>query len=614
MRELIINGVTVDLDDKTKIDLQFVSFLFTSINSISAPRSWTVSLPKSSVNLGLIQGASSGDYSGDFPYNNYVVDYYNKGYRLINSGKGILTKIGSRIEFVFTFGKAFEKIKLMSETKLFDLTESETDHLDWNRAVSFADMTLGFGWCNFYSFTNEDRSFTTNPDVPFFVIHPTVTFKYIIEKIAYEYNLDLSGLSDIAIFETLGIPLKSIKSQTALSGTDFSEFENVSNSNSEYKIYFDFIESNGLELINNNIFRKYSYLENEKIRVDIQDFQTTSISSNKIEIVIVDKNEIERTVYTAYPVLGTYTINRIFTLLENDLYFYLKTDISALNYTDTFLNVGFGQFQFIIFYSQDVTGGFHQIIGSLPDMTCSDFLFQAMQLAGVFPEITDEAPDTINFYSADVLFDNIPNAKDWTKKLVKSTKRMSELSDVEFKFGNYAQKNTLAYKKDDTNLLTTDDFLLVENDNLEDKSKLVELKFAAGKRFINSFGLTSDTIDYPLYDIKIQSGDLIKNPKSQSNDVLGKIVNIGGINYLQFTDDLLWSNIKLEDNYAAQQTLLNKPRYIKENFYLKPEDVYNFSTKIPIYLQQYGKYYAIMKLQYRESDFSECELLELKNV
>lgn len=621
MKELIINGVTVDLDDKTKIDLQFVSFLFTSINSISAPRSWTVSLPKSSKNLGLIQGASSSDYSGDFPYNNYVVDYYNKGFRLINSGKGILTKIGSRIDFVFTFGKAFEKIKLMSETKLRELPEEFDDILEWNNSISLNDMTNGIGWCNFYSYTNEDRSFTTHPDMPFAVLHPTVQFDYIMNKLASFFNLTFVGLS--ALVGGCSFPLNEVEGISKIENpTRLSSMAKVVSMNTVvgdgYLIKFTAIEPTELltfNLVGSDIV-SFKATRAQTIRVVFTLETNNSLGpDNRLELYWTNPSGANGNVNIDNSSLSgayeKYVIDHTFTLEKDGTFSFRNTELRTKR-------VGFDYYlgNLVSPNRLDITlaytgyGSNFPIIPNLPDMTCADFIFQAMQLAGVFPEVTDDAPDTINFYSADTIIDNIPNAKDWTNKLVKSTKRMSELSDVEFKFGNYAKKNTLEYKKDKTNQLLTDDYLVVENENLEDENKLVELKFAAGKRF----SVSEKTIDYPLYDVKVQSGVLIRNPKSQSNDVLGKIVNIEGINYLQFTDDLLWSNIKLTDNYAAQQTLLNKPRYIKENFYLKPEDVYNFSTKIPIYLQQYGKYYAVMKLQYRESEFSEAELLELKNV
>ena len=180
-KELFINNTLVELDDKTSIDLQYKSFLFVGISTLSSPRSWTVSLPPSLRNLALINGVSSGDGASDFPYTSYTVDYYQDSFRIIDGGKAIFNGYkNGRIEFVFTFGKAFEAIKLMTEKKLTELTEGAGDFLEWNRSLNFNTMddVLSnpdcFGWVNWYNFTNNDRTYTTHADIPFSVTHPTV--------------------------------------------------------------------------------------------------------------------------------------------------------------------------------------------------------------------------------------------------------------------------------------------------------------------------------------------------------------------------------------------------------------------------------------------------------
>ncbi|HAT81023.1 MAG TPA: hypothetical protein DCS17_06430, partial [Flavobacterium sp.] len=208
MKELYINSKLVEIDSKTRLDLQFKSFLFSGISELTAPRSWTVSLPKSSNNLALIEGVSSGDSASEFPYNNYVVDYYSNGYKVINEGKGVLIKITDRIEFVFTFGKAYEVMKLMSEKKLTELTEVSTDFVHWNRSM-ISSAVNGFYWYNWYSFTNEDKTWVTaNPDLPMATLHPVVLFSYIVTKIQSEFGVTLTGLISDPFALPLAFPLR----------------------------------------------------------------------------------------------------------------------------------------------------------------------------------------------------------------------------------------------------------------------------------------------------------------------------------------------------------------------------------------------------------------------
>ena len=617
MKELYINSKLVEIDSKTRLDLQFKSFLFSGISELTAPRSWTVSLPKSSNNLALIEGVSSGDSASEFPYNNYVVDYYSNGYKVINEGKGVLIKITDRIEFVFTFGKAYEVMKLMSEKKLTELTEVSTDFGHWNRSM-ISSAVNGFYWYNWYSFTNEDKTWVTaNPDLPMATLHPVVLFSYIVTKIQSEFGITLTGLISEPFALPLAIPLRKFDGistigkyiQTAVTATSpinqayrgivpftdgFINYFNLQNQ-TDFKSIYDRTVS--ITITSFNVFLGNGYIYDIILRV------VNKLGTERDIVRIIANNSPGNT--GIYFTLSNYT----FQFNADDDYFYFRNanSNSIISTQLTFLTlVKQAYYEPKTSVSETADGGYFPIIPNLPDMTCADFIFQAMQLVGVFPSISDNAPTTINFISADVLYSNSGSAKDWTNKLVKTNPRLSELSDVAFKFGKYAKKNTLKYKADETNLLDTSSFLEVQNDNLELESKLVELLFAAGKRFSTS----DNTIDYPLYDISIASGNvLIRKPKSPNNDVIANYI-------MQFPDELLWNGATglKATYYTGYQSLLTKPRYLREKFYLKPEDIAGLTLDIPIYLQQYGKYYAIMVLQYKEDEFSECELLEIKNI
>ena len=616
MKELYINSKLVEIDSKTRLDLQFKSFLFSGISELTAPRSWTVSLPKSSNNLALIEGTSSGDSASEFPYNNYVVDYYSNGYKVINEGKGVLIKITDRIEFVFTFGKAYEVMKLMSEKKLTELTEVSTDFGHWNRSM-ISSAVNGFYWYNWYSFTNEDKTWVTaNPDLPMATLHPVVFFSYIVTKIQLEFGITLTGLISDPFALPLSFPLRKFDGistigkniQTSVSGTNLLDTYVIIPYTDGFVNYFNLQYQTGFKSIYDrtvsititsfNVFTSFNANDDIILRIKEKSGAIREIVRIQAETAPGNTGYI----YSLY--------NYTFQFNADDDYFYFQkefflTDILSTQLTFLTL-VKQAYYEPKTSVSETADGGYFPIIPNLPDMTCADFIFQAMQLVGVFPSISDNAPTTINFISADVLYSNRGSAKDWTNKLVKTNPRLSELSDVAFKFGKYAKKNTLKYKADETNLLDTSSFLEVQNDNLELESKLVELLFAAGKRFSTS----DNTIDYPLYDISIASGNvLIRNPKSPNNDVIANYI-------MQFPDELLWNGATglKATYYTGYQSLLTKPRYLREKFYLKPEDIAGLTLDIPIYLQQYGKYYAIMVLQYKEDEFSECELLEIKNI
>ena len=119
-------------------------------------------------------------------------------------------------------------------------------------------------------------------------------------------------------------------------------------------------------------------------------------------------------------------------------------------------------------------------------------------------------------------------------------------------------------------------------------------------------------IEIPLYDIKIEAGQLIRNAKNQSLDIIGKIFSVGGVNTLQFTDDLLLSTIDGTANYAYYQQLIAKPRIIREKFKITGAVLAAVDVRIPIYLEQYGQYYAILEAQITDTYEADVTLLEIK--
>jgi len=564
-KELFINGLKVDLDDSTKMDLQFKSFLFSSISTVQGNRTWTVSLPKSSTNLKAIENVQSSDNDSIFPYRKYSVTYYENGFRLINNGDAILIRISDRIEFVFTWGLLLETIKTLGTGKLTELIENPSDYMTWNRSIAYNNMFLGYGWCNWYNYTNEDRTFSsTNPDIPRRASHPVVMWWWIIGRIGVKYGLNMNSLinrfadvSDLYI----GTPLKTKSGAGTLRKIDSNTITNASNASTENKIYFDNLDLIFFDaIVNNKIQKKESNIDSE-IPVFIDSFVTYYTVLNPanqaiFSLIIVDKSGVERATpatFTINTTLHSITINVIdFIMLKDDSYFYFKPFYTGQTYYNTSLT--FSTETKTATYSNLTTGGFFPIIPNLPDMTCADFILQCCQISGVFPQINEETPTIISFPSAQTIYDNIPVAKDWSDKLIKKKDRLSEMEDVTFKFGSYAKKNTLTYKNGDVSTQLVGS-INVDNDNLEDEAKLVELKFAAGKRFSD----LDNTIDYPLYDIKIVGGVLTTTEKNQSDDIIARVMNIGGVNKLFWTSDLQFAGIVLSDNYTSYQKIVENP-------------------------------------------------------
>lgn len=594
MRELFINSKLVDIDSDTRITLQYKSFLFSGISEITSPHTWTVSLPITARNKKVIEQAQSPDYSGDYPYSQYTVDYYSKSLRLINGGKATLTSITDRINFVFIFGKIFELIKELETKKLTELTEGGSDYLEWNRSMNLA----AFGFKNWYNYTNEDRTFTSHADMPFAVTHPAIPLSWIIDKIESEFSITITdlGLTDICI------PITKTDGISAIQTSDNNEATASTPADTyEQKVMFETISSGYFKL--NGSYEKIIPANVVSGKYEISaNITVESITGKTLTLCVEDSegNETEIEELEEGVVPGEYTGTSIeFDFLNTDKSIYIKAS-ETVSITSATLTMTVSPLT--AQYSAATTGGFFPIIPNLPDMTCAEFITDCMIYTGKFPFINDIDSSEILFRGAQTLISNVGTGSlDWSGKLI-------DITEINYRFGDYAQKNSIDYNEGEADEVNgTVGYLNVQNSFLEPIKELSRMKFNAAKPIGGNIRLNA-IIDLPLYDISVQSGVLITNKKDIDKSYLGKIA----ARYVYFTEAMKFSSIVQNTEYTALQSLILKPRVIKANVMLNAVDIFNLNMEKPIYFKQTGKYYAILTAQVEEEAATELELLEIQ--
>lgn len=615
MRELYINNQLCDIDGEFNPTFQFKSFLFAKMQGYEAARTWEVSIPLTSRNRAIIQQSQSADSASTFPYTTHTVSYYSEGYPIVENGRAYMVGTGSgRARFVFVLGETIKALKELAEKKLTELTEASTDYLNWNNSVSLNDMSAGFGWCNFFSFTNQDRTVTgANSNLPYATLHPVVTLNYPMNKIQAFFGLTFIGFG--SLLNNFGIPISNVDGITGLA----ANYSTLSLVKTEYTTgggdpYTDVIDSVALPL-----FSTYSVTTGERIIISKVDF---SKSEHQIRIYgVLNVTLIDDLIETDLLILlnSTISIGGTGTITNMGTYWKYEFDVSgAITINDYFtinfaghnidtiesgsyINVSFPEFAQKSLYHQKF-----YIIPNLPDITCADFINQCCMLTGLFPYVDPATPSTVNFYSVADLYANKSIAQNWSKYLIKESDYMSEGEDMEHALDGFSQRNTLNYAKDELNQLDTSGLITVSNTNIEYESELFRMFFAAGRRA----SVTNAIVDYPLYDVSIKDGALIRNKTNQSLPIIGKIENVSSVNYLTFPDELRFSAIKTA-RYSEYQTLVAQPRILKERFQLTPQLTAAIDVRIPVYLEQYGQYYAILEAQVDGEYNADVTLLEI---
>lgn len=202
---------------------------------------------------------------------------------------------------------------------------------------------------------------------------------------------------------------------------------------------------------------------------------------------------------------------------------------------------------------------------------------------------------TIKFIPFDTLEDNKPDSVDWSGKLVRAYREMMP-REISYQLDNMAQNNRFKYKEDDTVTGDYDGTVVVDDKNLEYENDAVELEFAASD--------TRSGVAYiPIYSYN-EDGEL----EYDSGNVEPRILMLSGTNGV--FEPLAWGNL-LDDYYATYKDFVRRPKVIKEYIKLNPVELKNLDLTVPVYLKQYGSYFAIVNIKTKDNDICECELLKM---
>lgn len=251
-------------------------------------------------------------------------------------------------------------------------------------------------------------------------------------------------------------------------------------------------------------------------------------------------------------------------------------------------------------------GGNFPIGKNLPDIKVTDFLKCLCILTSTYPSQRFRG-GTLSFADIVSLWETKAQAVDWTKKLIPS-EASNHPRQTDFSVEEYCQHNIYKWKEDDTVYQQHDADMTVDNETLEYTQDVITLPFAAtnGNRI-------------PIYeweDVNVIVGDttIKKRKATKYKACKDRIVNLtkndAGYAELAFNIDLqdIFDN-KLE---KLRKTVAN-PHHIVERFNLSDLEILNFDETKPVYLAQYGAYFAVLEIKTTNSGYCEVTMIELNN-
>lgn len=593
MRDMLyIDGQLVDLGDGVDITLNYKSNLLTDLGKIVGNNSYTIKLPKTMRNLGIIGISDIPSVVSSFPRVAHEARYFRNGIEIISEGKAVLMGVSDAIEVVLTWGIASAVYRLVDDSRNINEFPNIDDYIMWEATNTVApyDGTS--------EILNTDIRYGLIPNEKLAAIHPSVRSTYIFKLISMQYGVEFEFPEDrLDFIKSLIVPLLTRNGGYSNSHRSLgSVAENVLTGDyvlqklgADFDASFEHIHYDGREYL--FVFR---VLKDGKVTVS-PSFESPRADKGVYYGTDDYEENIEYLPYK-YDSTGERVMYHYNEPIELEL---MKGDLFAVNLMNSFpVGLGDTYFQFNLGVSQVQIGDKFPIVENLPSITALDFVKAIAAMSGLFCVPTSDG-ETIKFVKFDNLSDR-DNAVDWSDKLLPYD-HTNRPRDLKYTLDEFAQRNHMLYTDDDTVKITVaNGIIFVDDATLEKDRDAVELPFAASDMRVGKATIR-------LYEYNDDGEPELQSVEPRiliERDVRGNSTGV--------FDGLQWQML-LANYYNTYQKAVKKPVVITEKILLDDISLRDLDVSRPVYLRQYGKYYAVVELKAPSSGVCECKLLQLED-
>ena len=589
--ELYIKGERVDLSDD-EITLNFKSNLLGDISKITASNSYTITLPRTNKNIRLLDFPDVAGHESYMMRDYFNAEYYRNGIKLFDAKAVLISCSESGFNVALTWGMSEKFIQLMNDDK--SIQEFADMALPWNSSTTYDNGLVDGQLSHGYIRHNAGIDVDSNRDKIF--IHPSVNCMRLLEEIASYYGIAMEWGSYKQYIELLYLPLIS---QKASSKYNFFEANITGTLDSDIK-YVKFTQINRVDGIN---------ISNTETYGDVVRIYETSLDWELDILISTNKHNTLNVVELAFYSNAQYIKSLQISSNDIGLCAYkgvIPFDITEYSNITIRIRINNGALlgiikSYIKIFSEDVQSvsynQYYPIGINLPDISVVDFIKQICWLFGLFAVKSDTG---VSFISVNKIIDNRDKAVDWSKKLVPTGWTAKETS---YTFGDFAQKNYFRYEENE-NAKSADGYMVVQNKTLDYEKDLLKLPYTAGgdngdMRAVPYFKWSDDGTIVELEDCGDRIMQLVISFDSQGKEDAR----------LDFSD-LKFQNRVSRFGLSSYQDLIKLPFVIKDTFRLTEIDLKNIDYSIPVYIERYAAFFAIISIR-SQGDYSECELLKL---
>lgn len=600
--ELYINGELADMNN-SGVNMTYKSNLLADLNKIVGNYSQSIKLPKTAHNMRLIGGAVLPSSTSQFPYIIHGGRLVRDGVVIVDKANVVLLSVSDDIEVSLVWGSISELQELVnSEATLADLGwDDNSDYVNLSYVLGTIDVPY-IHW-----------GIDITPTTTLASCHPVISFKNkIVPMIEEKSGVTFSFPNSIY---TLAIPLTSQNvHEKNLSDAQVTLLvDNFFQENAFFNVVVDEIKNSyyhtTAEPILGNIVNIVAKTKNLKIVVDyeiycsvtsynsadyLKEHLTCSIMGYEVLPVLVEPNQF---VDYGYYVRFSGTTEEIELKAETEVKFASISQssiIGILGQEYAGFNATFTLYPKI----EDLRQGANYYYSvNMPEVRITDLIKTYMRMHGCYIR-TEDKKVIFEYYSK--IYENIASAVDWSDKLI-TTSTMP--SNMEFTVPEIAQVNYFRYKEDDKTTGEYDSFIAVNDQTLDKSKDLFNSAFSATDENGEPSALTNSLIPIYSYDDK---GEV------KYKDVKPRIISL---RYNQMVwkgtfYGLDWATL-INRYYDSYKRMITNAKIISETIRLTPIELKNLDMYTPIYLRQYGAYFAVLEIKTKDNNNNEVKLLKL---
>ena len=666
-QELYFDGILMDIDESTKITLVIKSNIFTEISKCVGNRTYSVQLPKTARNQRILEFAHlpAANTNSNIPYRYLQCRYVRNGIEIFSDGYAYIVSAKEKIEVCIVWGTPAVLRAIFSDgLKLNEIPDDgkKAPYVRYNEVTRWADLPSAIwddGYCyaaiDFLKYGNKrNNDIYDTPEAAARMpkmgyLRPCVFLQYITDRlynlygITFDLDANIYGLLQDLIFPCVtenvnaNYPARTYYYANDDLWTVIQKSSTVFPDTTNRDDYYYYARANpvcDVELtISYNVSYRYECSEDDLRRVInvldrkiganvyVSEQGTRFFPANSV--FVFDSHGNPWNPDSGTNITDTWTIQAIGNILNIEAKG--GDSVSMINSHD-------GNIRLYILTGQNVSycsftpkvksmlyGIDYPLTLNLPNMKVVDFLQWLAGITGTFPRQTDNGNRTLEFVHYHRLFDNTQIALDWSDKLVRAYDDGAP-REIGFTVDGWAQVNHFAYGNSKDVGDFADGKVVISNVQLDEEQDIVGDVFDALQYGNNvpTYKVNEEDNAERLLAYLFPSEDETDEPLEADNPepcvMTTQLLTVNDVDYVQgvFDDTLYWRNILQSNRYAGLIRSLQKAKILHEVFALTELDIKQFDETIPVYLAQYGHYYAVTEIKSSDAGVAEVTLFQLE--